>query len=86
MRRMNKTIIRGRYLIPTVDELLQGMNGSAIFSQLDLMWEYHQLELTPESKVITNKNMKQDKTRLMKRMRRYTPYMNTFSNTSGFLS
>ena len=25
------------------------MNGSKIFSKLDLKWGYHQLELTPES-------------------------------------
>ena len=32
---------------------MQGMNGSAIFSKLDLKWGYHQLELTPESREIT---------------------------------
>lgn len=49
----NKAIIRGSCPIPTVDELLQGMNGSVIFSKLDLKWGYHQLELTPESRAIT---------------------------------
>ncbi len=53
MRQANAAIIRGRFPIPTVDELLQGMNGSAIFSKLDLKWGYHQLELTPESRDIT---------------------------------
>lgn len=53
MRRANEAIVRERFPIPTVDELLQGMNGSTIFSKLDLKWGYHQLELTPESREIT---------------------------------
>ncbi|KAJ8369419.1 hypothetical protein SKAU_G00094470 [Synaphobranchus kaupii] len=53
MRQANLAIIRERYPIPTVDELLQGMNGSVVFSKLDLKWGYHQLELTPESREIT---------------------------------
>ena len=39
--------------IRTVDEILQGMNGSKIFSKLDLKWGYHQLELSPKSREIT---------------------------------
>ncbi|XP_050958284.1 uncharacterized protein K02A2.6 [Labeo rohita] len=53
MRQANKAIIRGRYPIPTVDELLQNMNGSSVLSKLDLKWGYHQLELTPQSRGIT---------------------------------
>lgn len=53
MRRANEAIIRTHYTIPTVDELLQNMNGSQFFSKLDLKWGYHQLELTPESREIT---------------------------------
>lgn len=53
MRRANEAIVRERFPIPTVDELLQGMNGSTIFSKLDLKWGYHQLELTPASREIT---------------------------------
>ena len=53
MRRANEAIIRGRHPIPTVDEILQGMNGSRTFSKLDLKWGYHHLELTPESREIT---------------------------------
>ncbi|XP_070535101.1 uncharacterized protein [Ptychodera flava] len=53
MQRANEAIIRGRHPIPTVDELLQNMNGSKVFSKLDLKWGYHQLELTQESREIT---------------------------------
>ncbi|XP_014678291.1 PREDICTED: uncharacterized protein LOC106818084 [Priapulus caudatus] len=53
MRRANEAVIRGRYPIPTVDKLLQNMNGSKVFSRLDLKWGYHQLELSPECCEIT---------------------------------
>ena len=38
---------------PTIDELLQDMNESKFFSNLDIKWAYHQLELQPESRAIT---------------------------------
>ena len=53
MRRVNEAILRGRYPIPTVDELLHSMNGSKFFRKLDLKWGYHQLELSRESGQIT---------------------------------
>ena len=53
MRRANKAIIRERYPIPTVDEVLQSRNQSTVFSKLDLKWGYHQLELHPDSRSIT---------------------------------
>ena len=53
MRRANEAILRERHPIPTIDEITQGMNGSCVFSKLDLKWGYHQLELTPESRDIT---------------------------------
>ena len=53
MRRANEAILRGRHPIPTVDELLHSMNGSRVFSKLDLKWGYHQLELSQESCQIT---------------------------------
>lgn len=53
MRRANEAILRGRHPIPTVDEILQSLNGSKVFSKLDLRWGYHQLELTPDSREIT---------------------------------
>lgn len=53
MRRANEAIIRERYPIPTVDEVLQSLNQSTMFSKLDLKWGYHQLELHPDSRSIT---------------------------------
>ena len=48
MRRANKAILRDRHPIPTVDEILKSLNGSKVFSKLDLRWGYYQLELTPD--------------------------------------
>lgn len=53
MRRANEAIIRTRHPIPTVDEVLQDMNGSKVFTKLDLRAGYHQCELDEESRSIT---------------------------------
>ena len=49
MRQANQAIMRRRYSIPIVNEVLHTMNGSKVFSKLGLKWGYHQLELSPES-------------------------------------
>ena len=53
MRRANEDIIRERYPIPTVDEVLQSLNQSTVFKKMDLKWGQHQLELHPDSRSIT---------------------------------
>ena len=56
MRQANKAIIRERHLMPTVDEIVHDLNGTAFFSKLDLRQGYHQLELEPSSRSITTFN------------------------------
>jgi hypothetical protein len=53
MRRANEAVIRERYQIPTLYEILQYLNQSRVYSKLDIKWAYHQLELTPDSREIT---------------------------------
>ncbi|KAJ8018643.1 hypothetical protein HOLleu_43268 [Holothuria leucospilota] len=53
MRLANQAIIRERYPIPTIEEILQNMNDSAIYSKLDLNMGFHQIELAEESRSIT---------------------------------
>ncbi|RUA05255.1 MAG: hypothetical protein DSY43_04955 [Gammaproteobacteria bacterium] len=53
MRKANEAIIRERHPIPTVDDVLYNINGSKVFSKLDLKWGFHQIELEEESRNIT---------------------------------
>ena len=53
MRGVNEAIIRECHPIPTFDEVLQGLNGSKVFSELDLNMGYHKLEFEPKSREIT---------------------------------
>ena len=54
MRRANEAIVRERLSTPTVDEVLEGLNGSTVFSKLDLRWGFHQIEQEPNSRDITS--------------------------------
>ena len=54
MRRANEAIIRERHPIPTIEEVLYDLNGSTVFSKLDLKWGFHQVELQEESIEITS--------------------------------
>ena len=53
MREANQAILREKHPMPTIDELIADLNGSTLFSTLDLTNAYHQLELDPESRYIT---------------------------------
>ena len=53
MRRANEAIVRERHPIPSVEELLHRLNGSTMFSKLDLKWGFHQITLDKESRNIT---------------------------------
>ena len=53
MRRVNEAIERERHPIPTIEEVLHDLNGSTVFSKLDLKWGFHQVELETESRRIT---------------------------------
>ena len=53
MRRANEAIEKERHPIPTIKEVLHDLNGSTVFSKLDLKWGFHQVELETESRRIT---------------------------------
>ena len=53
IRKANAAIIRKRIPIPTVDEVLENLNGSTVFSKLDLRLGFHQIELDEGSRDIT---------------------------------
>ena len=53
MRRANEVVARERHPIPPVDEVLQDLNQSTVFSKLDLTLGFHQVELEEASRAIT---------------------------------
>ena len=48
----NKAVKREKPLMQTIDDLVAELNGATVFSKLDLLPGYHQLELEPESRNI----------------------------------
>ena len=53
MREANKLITRTRYPTPTVEDLLVKLKESAVFSQLDLVSVFHQIDLDESSCYMT---------------------------------
>ena len=53
LRRVNEAIVRERHPMPTTEELLHEVNGSTVFSKIDLKWGFHQVELEEESRYLT---------------------------------
>ena len=53
MRCANQAIGRERQPIPTIEEVLQDLNGSTVFSRVDLKWGFHQILLAEESRHVT---------------------------------
>jgi hypothetical protein len=53
MREPNKAILRSRHITPTLDDMILDLNGSKVFSKMDLLNGYHQLELIEDSRNIT---------------------------------
>ena len=47
-----EAIVRERHPIPTIEEVMYDLNGSTVFSKLDLKWGFHQIELKAESREI----------------------------------
>lgn len=53
MRGPNTAIQRTRHNTPSLDDLVQVLNGASVFSKLDMNQAYHQLELHPDSRYLT---------------------------------
>ncbi|GFN99204.1 Gag-Pol protein [Plakobranchus ocellatus] len=53
MREANKAIKRERQPMPTIEDMINDLDGSTVFSHIDLQQTFHQLELDGESRFIT---------------------------------
>ena len=53
MRKAKQAIFRERIPMPTVNEVLENLNGRTVFSKLDLRLGFHQIELDEDSRDIT---------------------------------
>lgn len=53
MRKANKAIIPEKHHLPTFEEIMPHLEGCKVFSKIDLVKAFHQIELAPESRDIT---------------------------------
>lgn len=53
MRPANKAIVRENHPLPTCEEMWPQLNGSTVFSKLDIKDAFHQIELAEDSRFIT---------------------------------
>ena len=53
MQQTNEAIKCERFPILIIEEMLLDMNGSKVFSKLDLKWGFHQFNFSEESQLIT---------------------------------
>ena len=47
-RQLNKMIIKNRYHLPRIDEMVDHIHGATIFSKIDLISGYHQVKIKYE--------------------------------------
>ena len=50
---LNKAIIRERYIIPTIDDVVSDLNGCKVFSKIDLNQGYRKIPLHSDSRPLT---------------------------------
>jgi hypothetical protein len=47
-RQLNKMTIKNKYPLPRIDDLFDQLRGATIFSKIDLMYGYHQVQIKEE--------------------------------------
>ena len=54
MRRANHAILRERFMMPSLDDLIHDVNVAVMFTRLYLTAAFHQLELSPGCRYVTS--------------------------------
>nr|GFA24811.1 hypothetical protein [Tanacetum cinerariifolium] len=52
-RELNKLTVKNRYPLPRIDDLFNQLQGSSVYSKIDLRFGYHQLQISEEDIPIT---------------------------------
>nr|GEV57324.1 putative reverse transcriptase domain-containing protein [Tanacetum cinerariifolium] len=52
-RELNKLTVKNRYPLPRIDDLFDQLQGSSVYSKIDLRFGYHQLQIREEDILIT---------------------------------
>jgi hypothetical protein len=47
-RQLNKVTVKNRYPLPRIDDLMDQLQGAAVFSKIDLKSGYHQIRVKEE--------------------------------------
>nr|GFB55318.1 putative reverse transcriptase domain-containing protein [Tanacetum cinerariifolium] len=47
-RELNKLMVKNRYPLPRIDDLFDQLQGSSVYSKIDLRSDYHQLRVREE--------------------------------------
>ena len=47
-RELNKVTIKNKYPLPIIDDLFDQIQGTPVFSKIDLRSRYHQLKVKPK--------------------------------------
>jgi hypothetical protein len=47
-RQLNKVTVKNRYPLPRIDDLMDQLQGAAVFSKIDLKSGYHQIRVNEE--------------------------------------